>query len=312
MKILIPTTIDDYKLLDSGNGLRLEQFGQNIILRPDSTCLWQVHKKADLWNSVSAEFRKTQNGWGWYKHPSFKEPWTFNYKIPISKFNKQSVRGSLEQGREIEPHELKINLQLRLSQSKNIGIFPEQASNWEWMTQIIKSIDYKPNILNLFAYTGAATLCAAATGAQVCHVDASQAAINWAKTNQKLNNMENAPIRWIVDDCSKFVIREIKRGMRYDGLILDPPAFGRDPKGKIFEFEKEVIKLLDLCKQVLKAKPLFVIFNGYSMGHSATILKNLLQDIYPKNSIEFGELHLQEIEKSRTLPCSIFARFCGM
>jgi 23S rRNA (cytosine1962-C5)-methyltransferase len=180
------------------------------------------------------------------------------------------------------------------------------------MTKIIQSVDYKPNILNLFAYTGAATLSAAAAGAQVCHVDASQAAINWAKLNQKLSNLEDAPIRWIVDDCTKFVTREIKRGIRYDGIILDPPAFGRDPKGKIFEFEKEVINLLGLCKQVLKPKPLFIIFNGYAMGHSATIIKNLLQDYYPKNSIEFGELHLQEFGQSRTLPCSIFARFSGI
>lgn len=288
MKILTPQNTSNHKLLDSGNGLRLEQFGSNIILRPDNSCLWQPNKKSVLWNSVSAECRKITDGWGWYKHPSFKEPWLFTYELPNSK---------------------KITCQLRLSQSKNIGIFPEQESNWSWMAKIIKSVDYQPNILNLFAYTGAATLCAAAAGAQVCHVDAAQSAINWAKTNQKLSNLEDTPIRWIVDDCSKFVTREIKRGVRYDGLMLDPPAFGRDPRGKIFEFEKEVISLLDLCKQVLKPKPLFVIFNGYAMGHSATILKNLLQDLYPKQEIEFGELHLQEIEASRTLPCSIFARF---
>lgn len=288
MKILIPTNINDYTLLNSGDGLRLEQFGENIILRPDNTCLWKTNKKSDLWNSVSAEYRKIQNGWRWYKHPFFKEQWTFTYQLSDIK---------------------KITLHLRLSQSKNIGIFPEQASNWAWMAQTIKSVDYKPNVLNLFAYTGAATLCAAASGAQVCHVDASQAAVNWARNNQKLSNLEDAPIRWIVDDCLKFVTREIKRDIKYDGLILDPPAFGRDPKGKIFEFEKEVIKLLGLCKQVLKPKPLFVIFNGYSMGHSATIIKNLLQDFYPKSSIEFGELHLKEFEESRTLPCSIFARF---
>ncbi len=140
-------------------------------------------------------------------------------------------------------------------------------------------------------------------------MDASKAAVTWASQNQELSELKNASIRWIVDDCAKFLTREIKRGTRYDAIIMDPPAFGRDQKGKVFEFEKQILNLLDLCKQVLSNDPLFFIFNGYSMGYSATVLKNLLQDFFKAKSIEFGELQIQELHSDRNLPCSLYARF---
>jgi 23S rRNA (cytosine1962-C5)-methyltransferase len=281
----------NYQLLDSGNGFKLERFGNNTVIRPDSNCVWAKQLHESEWERAGARYfkDKASGQWTWQKKPNFKEPWLFTFHSP--EFDKSIV------------------CELRLSQSKNIGIFPEQAANWAWMSEIIRKVPHSPDVLNLFGYSGGATLCAASAGAQVCHVDASQAANNWAKRNQELSKLTNTPIRWIADDCKKFVAREIKREMKYDALIMDPPAFGRDQKGKIFEFEKDIYELLGLCKQVLKPKPLFVIFNGYSMGYSATVLKNLLLDFFPNQKIEFGELHLQERSDMRSMPCSLFARF---
>lgn len=296
MNIFIPTSSFTYRLLDSGNGYKLEQFGSNIIMRPDSNCVWQQKLPQSSWQRTDAIYQKDRSGsWQWQKTTTFKDPWIFSYTLAPYKDQKAQ----------------KITCQLRFSSSKNIGIFPEQASNWEWMVRLIHSIPTTPQILNLFAYTGAATLCAAAAGAQVCHVDASKAAVTWARHNQELSKIDPFAIRWIVDDCAKFVAREIKRGVKYDALIMDPPAFGRDHKGNIFEFEKQIKNLLELCVKILKPQPLFVIFNGYSMGYSATVLKNLLDDFFPNQDIECGELHLQEHDTNRTLPCSLVARFTG-
>ncbi len=293
MNIDIQYPNTNYRLLDSGNGLRLEQFGSNIIIRPDSTCMWKQQKPASLWQQASAICTKDKEGvWSWRTLSTFKEPWFFTCNL--SELTAQKMPS--------------LTIQLRFAQSKNIGVFPEQSANWAWMTRIINSVSYSPNVINLFGYTGAATLCAASAGAQVCHVDASKAAITWARANQKLSKLDDAPIRWIVDDCTTFLTREIKRGIAYDALIIDPPAFGRTPKGKPFEFEKHLIQLLELCTKALKPKPLFILFNGYAMGHSATILQNLLLDLYPKQTIECGELHIKQDDSNRTLPCSIYAR----
>ncbi len=292
---LVPSSSKHYQLLDSGNGLKVERFGGNVIIRPDSNCIWQPRTEGATWDHVDATLDKGTDGkLQWKKKKNFKEPWTFT-------FDTGAKEGLCDQ---------KLVFSLRLSpSSKNIGIFPEQATNWEWIMKRICATDTPPNVLNLFGYTGGATLAAAAAGASVCHVDASQAAVSWARKNQALSNLTGASIRWIVDDCADFVGREIRRGVRYDALIMDPPAFGRDQKGKVFEFEKQIIKLLGLCKRVLVQDPLFVIFNGYSMGYSATVLKNLLADFYPSKTIEFGELHLQEQAGNRNVPCSLYARF---
>jgi 23S rRNA (cytosine1962-C5)-methyltransferase len=294
MNILTPPSTTNYRLLDSGESIRLEQFGSNTIIRPDATCLWKKNAPQQTWEEAQALYRKdTGDTWSWNKKGTFKEPWLYSYQLPSQKDGSKPPR---------------ITCQLHLGKSKNIGIFPEQAAQWEWMVRIIQSVSYSPNVLNLFAYTGAASLCASAAGAEVCHVDASKPAITWARENQKLSKLDASPVRWIVEDCTTFVGREIKRGMLYDALIFDPPAFGRDQRGKTFSFEKHVIALLASCTKVLKPHPLFVIFNGYAMGHSATILRNILADFYPKTMIEYGELHLNEYNSKRTLPCSIFAR----
>lgn len=289
IKILTQNIYNEYELIDSGNGLKLERFGNNIISRPDTNCVWNTKCNANEFMKASATFK----GMGWQFAKQFKEPWTINYKT------------LKDEG--ICKHEIKMHL--RATISKNIGIFPEQSANWLWMSKLIAAQKKQPHILNLFAYTGGATLCAAAAGAVVCHVDASKSTVNWASQNQKLSGLEDAKIRWIVDDCGKFVSREIKRETKYDGIILDPPAFGRDNTGKIFEFEKQIYSLLEMCKKILSTEPLFFIFNGYSMGYSAMVLKNLLSDFFPDKQIEFGELHLKEKIGNRSMPCSLYARF---
>lgn len=293
--ILVPQASKQYQLLDTGNGLKVERFGSNVIIRPDSNCVWRPKLEDSTWTNIDAQLVKGADGkQQWATKKSFQEPWTFTYD--------QGVKDGL--------CDTKIVFSLRLSgASKNIGVFPEQAANWRWIMQKVCSADHAPNVLNLFGYTGGATLAAAAAGASVCHVDSSQPAVTWARTNQKLSNLTGAPIRWIVDDCAEFVAREIKRGVKYDALIMDPPAFGRDQKGNVFEFEKQILKLMGLCKKVLVQDPLFVVFNGYSMGYSATVLKNLLDDFFPSKTVEFGELHLHENTNNRTLPCSLYARF---
>lgn len=292
MKLLTPKLCNDYELIDSGDGYKLERYGNNVISRPDSNCVWAKKLSTKYWDNASAYYHKDSLGkFNWTLNKTFNKNWLFTYNTPAQE---GLCRDSL-----------KFNL--RLSQSKNIGIFPEQAGHWLWFMNIIKnSGDF--SVLNLFGYTGAATLCAAAAGASVCHVDASQAAVTWARENQKLSGLEMAKIRWIVDDCTTFVTREIRRKANYDGIIMDPPAFGRDPKGKVFEFEKRVYDLLRLCKELIPA-PRFFIFNGYSMGYSSIVLKNLLSDFYPQALIDFGELHLHAHKDGYEIPCSLFARF---
>ena len=291
--ILCPNLSPEYELLDSGDNQKLEKFGHNVIMRPDSNCVWQKNESERNWNKANAKCIKQDGKMIWKFEKTFKKPWVFKY-------NMYQEKGSCS-------NELKFIL--RSSISKNIGIFPEQASNWSWIIEIIKKSNRVPKVLNLFGYTGAATICASAVGAEVCHVDASKSAVSWAQENQKLNCMEKNPIRWIVDDCKKFVTREIKRKQTYDAIIMDPPAFGRTSKGNIFEFEKNIVELLGLCKQVLVSKPLFFIFNGYAMGYSAIVLRNLLIDLFPGENIEFGELTLQQKSSKKILPCSLFARF---
>jgi 23S rRNA (cytosine1962-C5)-methyltransferase len=305
MKILTANFDDQYQLLDSGNGYKLERFGNNIVARPDTNCVWKRRKMETEWQKANAIFKSSFSNPGWEFKASFKEPWAISY-------NKLKTEGICKN---------QIKMQLRATISKNIGIFPEQSAHWLWFSKLIAQAKKQPSVLNLFAYTGAATLCAAAAGAKVCHVDAAKSAVTWANKNQELSGLQDTPIRWIVDDCTKFVMREVKRGVKYDGIIMDPPAFGRDQKGKVFEFEKQVCNLLELCKQLLSPDPLFFIFNGYSMGYSATVLRNLVLDYFkPKNChpgsldklsthVDFGELQISEIGQERNMPCSLYARF---
>ncbi len=279
--------IEDYELIDSGNGEKLEKFGNYIISRPDPNAIWNKKIGAAEWQKANAIFHSSPspkiNLGNHWENRDIKDPWIFSFE--------------------------KISMQLKLTPFKHTGVFPEQILNWEWFGEIIKKSESKPNILNLFGYTGGATLYAASKGAKVTHVDSSKPSVAWAIENQKLSGLTNSPIRWIVDDAKKFVDREIKRGHKYDAVIMDPPAFGRDQKGKVFKFENDVPKLIESVKKILNPKPLFAIFNSYSTGYSAEVIKNLFSEMFSENKIEYGELSIKEKNTQRRLPAGIFARY---
>jgi 23S rRNA (cytosine1962-C5)-methyltransferase len=283
MKSCILEPLEQYALLDSGDGEKLEKFGQYILSRPDPNAVWQK-KSPSAWQKADAIFHKGKSihGARW-ENRNIKEPWRFSFE--------------------------KISLWLKLTPFKHTGLFPEQILNWQWFGEILEKSPISCRVLNLFGYTGGATLYAASKGASITHVDASKPSVAWARENQKLSGLENAKIRWIVDDAKKFITREIKRGHKYDAVILDPPSFGRDPKGKVFKFEKDVPELLKLIGQAVSLNPLFVLFNSYATGYSPTVIKNMLSEILPAEKIESGELEIKERSTQRVLPTGIFARY---
>lgn len=287
MKLFTPT-FPDYELLDSGAGVRLERFGNNIIARPEATALWAPTKPAHFTNAVATCSTDAEGRYEWKSRKTFQSLWRITYQ------DKNLPKP--------------IVLELRHSLSKNIGVFPEQASNWGWMaSQIQKNSNMRCTVLNLFAYSGASTMVAAAAGAEVCHVDSSRAALHWARNNQALSNLHEAPIRWIEDDAIGFMRRELNRGRQYDAIIMDPPAFGRDPKGKIFKFEDRIHELLELARE-LCPNPRFFILNGYALNLPSSVLAQLLQDYYPKATIEYGELAVAQ-KNGIVISCGTVARF---
>jgi len=279
MNMLHPNNLKDHQLMDSGRGQKLERFAGRLISRPEPNAVWERKLDDGFWSRADARF---VNG-DWELNKWSDNPWIFGYRD--------------------------LRFELKLSPYKHTGIFPEQAVNWDWCGKLIKDCGYQPNVLNLFGYTGAATVAAAAAGAKVTQVDSSRPATMWARRNAALSGIEETSFRWIVDDCSKFVEREIKRKTRYDAVIMDPPSFGRDHKGKIFRFGDDVPELINACGRILTDEPLFFLVNAYSTNFSAQALKNLLADILPFKKIECGELHLEEKDSGRSLPCSIFARY---
>lgn len=268
--------MNDYDLLDSGNGRRLERFGEYILDRPDPEVLWKKSLPESIWQKANAVF---------------KERW-INKNVP----EKWQVGHN------------GLNFWLKLTPFKHVGIFPEQA--WEW-DYISKQIAGPINVLNLFAYTGAATMFAARAGAKVTHVDASRPAITWANENRELNKMADYPIRWIIDDALKFTEREAKRGVKYDAIIMDPPVYGHAPGGKPWDFAKDFPRLLENCRKILSEKPLFVIINAYAVSTSATTLANTLLGSLGDlgGNVESGELTLKEKSAERLLSTGIWARW---
>ncbi len=288
LQLVWPTEWKDYQLLDSGNQQRLERFGRFLLARPDPHALWEPTLSKKRWYQADARFeqKKGQAEQGfWVTEKPLPEQWTITY-------------GDLR-------------FHARLTPFRHTGIFPEQAANWEWCSNLIKGRKTKARVLNLFAYTGIASLSAAAAGAEVTHVDASRPAMNWARENQRLSKLQDKPIRWLVDDVVKFVKREVRRGSKYDGIILDPPAFGRGPKGEIWRFSDSMPILMKEVSQLLSKKPLFVLVNAYAISDSATVLHNLLAHTMSshKGQIEAGELALKEKHGKRLLSTSIFARW---
>ncbi len=286
----------DYELLDSGEGEKLERYGDVVVARPDPQTLWRKNLSADEWEKADAYFA-----------PTTPDPSSGRRGYDAA----WEVRTDLPERWPVELSGLKF--WIKLSAFKHTGVFPEQASNWSWIREkIAKAKRAEPvKVLNLFGYTGGASLAAASAGAEVVHVDGSKSAIGWARDNAELSGLADKPIRWILDDAQKFVTREVKRGKKYEGIIMDPPAFGHGPGGEMWKIEEHFLELLDSCKQILSENPLFFIINGYASGYSAVAYQNSLGDLMKQfgGEIEIGELTIAESASKRLLPAGIFARW---
>lgn len=283
------TPSKDYELLDSGDGEKLERYGKYTFRRPDPQALWQKHLSSQEWNNSHFSFRRDGKKGDWIVAPGVEERWKIDF-------------GTLK-------------FWIRPTAFKHTGLFPEQLPNWEWMQHVIKN-SKKPEVkvLNLFGYTGGASLACAQAGASVVHVDGSKVAIGWGKDNAALSGLAEKPIRWILDDAREFVRREIKRGNKYDGIILDPPAFGHGPNKELWKIEEHLPELLKMCGEVLSDEPLFFLINGYASGYSAIAYENNLKPMLQKygGTFEKGELTIEETKTQRLLPCGIFARWSAL
>jgi 23S rRNA (cytosine1962-C5)-methyltransferase len=284
----------EYELLDSGNGEKLERYGSYILRRPDPEALWEKRKENTYWDKADLQFVRNGNKTKWITKDGTQKNWDISY-------------GDLK-------------FSIRPTSFKHTGLFPEQLPNWEWTGEIIKNYELKIkkgkeerkiSVLNLFAYTGGATLACARAGALVCHVDGSKTAVEWARINAELSGLKDSPIRWITDDVLVFLKREVKRGRKYDAIIMDPPSFGHGPKDELWKIEEHFLELMKLCKEVLSDEPLFILINGYTAGYSSIAYENNLKDMMKGNNgkIEIGELVIEESESDRLLPCGIFARW---
>ena len=270
-----------YSLRDCGGHRKLEQFGDRLLIRGEPKGWWGAQEDLDAWNDADAEIGDAGGKWRLYR------------KLPRSWI--------MEYG--------KLRFEARLTDmSKHVGIFPEQEPHWRWLSRHLKKME-QPQVLNLFGYTGAATLVAAEAGARVTHVDASKPSINWARRNQELSGLEDAPIRWLLDDAFKFVTREVRRGRRYNAILLDPPSFGRGPKGEIWKVEQQIGALLRNIRTLLVSDGGMVVLTMYNLEASSLMLKCLMEDHFPGGELEFGELVLPCSDSSRILPLSLYARW---
>lgn len=275
----------DYELLDSGGEEKLERFGQYILRRPDPQALWDKKLSASDWKKADAWYERAGKGGKWHMKKDMEHEWQIGY-------------GGLQ-------------FLIRPTSFKHTGLFPEQAPNWEWSSELIKKSGRAVSVLNLFAYTGGATLAAAQSGAEVVHLDASKVAVTWGKQNAEASGLQNAPIRWIVDDAMQFVNREVKRGNKYDGIIMDPPAFGHGPKDELWKIEENFLTFVSSCKKLLSDTPLFFLINGYAAGYSHHAFRYNLESLVSEygGSVESGELTIEESHTGRVLPAGIYARW---
>ncbi len=280
-KNLITKSWPDYEVLDSGSNRKLERWGVHVLIRPETQAIWEP-RNPELWTSAKAEF-KFIGAKGVWQNDGVPESW------------------------ELAWHDLRFLA--RLGSFKHLGIFPEQAANWEWTEQCVKNLK-KPKVLNLFGYTGIASIAAAKAGAEVTQVDASKQSNAWAKENAQLSGLATGDIRFLEDDALKFVLREVRRGAEYDGIILDPPAFGRGPSNEIWRIEEHLPKLLKEIKKIFSKKPgAFFLLNGYAAGYSATSFSQAVEDVFPGAKGEFGELQIAETDSGRVIPSGIYVRF---
>lgn len=284
---------NDYELIDSGNGSKLERFGTYRFVRPEAQAIWKPALGPSAWSDVHAVFQPTseESGGHWKFQKQVDDKWEMRYAL--------------------EKTDCVLRFNVMATPGRHLGVFPETASHWDWMAGLIQEAGRPVKVLNLFGYTGLATLAAAAVGASVTHVDASKKSVGWARENQSLSGLEQRPIRWIVDDAMKFVQREGRRGSRYDGIILDPPKFGRGPKGEVWEVYKSLPDLLESCKEVLSDKPLFVALTVYAVRASAIHLYYALQESMKGRSgkLDSGELVMREKSAGRLLSHAVYARW---
>ncbi len=275
----------DYEILDMANGEKLERWGNIILIRPDPQIIWSSKSKPELWKKANAHYHRSKTGGGeWEYIKNVPESWQIKYK--------------------------NLTFNLKPMGFKHTGLFPEQAVNWDFMIEKIKNAGREIKVLNLFAYTGGATVACSYAGASVCHVDSSKGMTAWAKENVASSGLSDRPIRFIVDDVIKFVQREIRRGNKYDAIVMDPPSYGRGANGEVWNIEESLYTLVELCTKVLSDKPLFFIINSYTTGLAPTILADILRlTIKKEGKISCGENGLPMKESNLILPCGIYGRW---
>lgn len=276
----------DYEVIDTSCGEKLERWGRYILLRPDPQVIWKTEKNVPEWNRLNGHYHRSSKGGGEWEFFKLPEEWTISYR--------------------------ELNFRLKPFSFKHTGLFPEQAVNWDWCSERIKEAGRPVKVLNLFAYTGGATLAAASAGASVTHVDASKGMVTWAKENAAASHLEDAPVRWLVDDCVKFVEREIRRGNKYDGIIMDPPSYGRGPKGEIWKIEESIYPFVELAAQLLSDDALFFLINSYTTGLQPAVLSYMLSAVIQKKrggEVQSSEIGLPVSSNGLVLPCGATGRW---
>ena len=271
----------DYELIDASSGERLERWGDIILIRPDPQIIWNTEKKDKRWKQAHARYiRSSQGGGKWQVYKDLPARWNISYG------------------------DLKFNV--RTMGFKHTGVFPEQAVNWDFVADIVKNSDRQLSIINLFGYTGCATLSALNAGAKVCHVDASKGMVQWARDNAVESGLADKPVRWLVDDCIKFVNREIRRGNKYDGLIMDPPSYGRGPGGEVWKLEEQVYSFIELCSELLSDDAKFLVLNSYTAGLSPSVMKYILSSVIVSRfggRVTCDEIGIPVTASGLVLPC---------
>lgn len=281
----------DYEVIDTSSGEKLERWGDYILLRPDPQVIWNTKREHPLYKKLNGHYHRSTKGGGEWEFFDLPTEWSINYKD--------------------------LTFNLKPFSFKHTGLFPEQATNWDWFSYIIKrekarNQEREIKVLNLFAYTGGATLAAAKAGAHVTHVDASKGMVTWAKENAISSGLKDAPIRWLVDDCVKFVEREIRRGNKYDAIIMDPPSYGRGPKGETWKIEEAVFPLINICAYILKSEPLFFLINSYTTGLQPAVLSYMLNTVLVERfggKVEADEIGLPVSSNGLILPCGASGRY---
>ena len=278
----------DYTVIDTSSGEKLERWGKYTLIRPDPQVIWKTEKKNVLWRTADASYKRSRSGGGAWSDNKLPESWVISY-------------GDL-------------SFRIKPMGFKHTGLFPEQAANWDWFGDLIKQANRPIKVLNLFAYTGGATVAAAKAGAQVVHVDASKGMVAAAKENARLSGLADAPIRYIVDDCKKFIEREIRRGNKYDGIILDPPSYGRGPGGELWHLEEMLYPFMENLSEILSDKPLFLLLNSYTTGLQPLVLRNVIEKtICTKfgGKVDAQEVGLKATNGNIILPCGASGRWEG-